>query len=45
MVEKTLNECEEIIFGEPTNKREVLALTKKIREFEEALGLRRRPRI
>ncbi len=45
MVEKTLNECEEIVFGEPTNKREVLALTKKIREFEEALGLRRRPRI
>ena len=44
MVERTLDDCEQIIFGEPTNKREVLALTKKVREFEGALGLRRRPR-
>jgi hypothetical protein len=44
MVEKTLDDCDQIIFGEPTNKREVLALTKRIREFEAALGLRRRPR-
>ncbi len=44
MVEKTLDDCEQIIYGEPTNKGEVLALTKQIREFENALGLRRRPR-
>lgn len=44
-VERTLHDCEQIVFGEPTNKREVLALAKKIREFEEALGLRRRPKI
>ena len=44
MVEKTLDDCEQIIFGERTNKGEVLALTKQIREFENALGLRRRPR-
>lgn len=44
MVERTLDDCDQIIFGEPTNKREVLELTKRIREFEKALGLRRRPR-
>lgn len=44
MVEKTLDDCEQIIYGEPTNNGEVLALTKQIREFEQALGLRRRPR-
>lgn len=45
MVEKALDDCEQIIFGEPTNKREVLALTRKIRDFEDALGLRRRPKM
>lgn len=44
MIERTLDDCDQIIFGEPTNKREVLDLTKRIREFENALGLRRRPR-
>ena len=44
MIESTLDDCDQIIYGEPTNKREVLALTKQIREFEDALGLRRRPR-
>ncbi len=44
MIESTLDDCDQIIYGEPTNKREVLALTKRIREFEDALGLRRRPR-
>ncbi len=41
-VEKTLDDCEQIIFGERTNKREVLSLATKIREIELALGLRRR---
>ncbi len=41
-VEKTMDDCEQIIFGEPTNKREVLDLATKIREIELALGLRRR---
>ena len=41
-VEKTMDDCEQIIFGEPTNKREVLSLVTKIREIENALGLRRR---
>ncbi len=45
MVEKALDDCEQIIFGEPTNKREVLALTRRIRDFEDVLGLRRRPKI
>ncbi|MBK6750706.1 MAG: DUF4350 domain-containing protein [Acidobacteria bacterium] len=42
IVEKTLDDCEQIIFGEPTNKSEVLVLAKHIREFEDALGMRRR---
>ncbi len=44
IVEKTLDDCEQIIFGEPTNKSEVLVLVKHIREFEGALGMRRRIR-
>jgi len=34
--------CEEIVRGEPTNKREVLYLTSRLREVEEKLGLKRR---
>ncbi len=36
-----LNQCQSIIHGEPTNKKEVLRLTKQIREMEESLGLKR----
>ena len=33
--------CEDIMHGEPTNKRTVLKLTGDLREIEETLGLRR----
>jgi hypothetical protein len=33
--------CEEIIHGEPTNKKEVLNLASRLREIEERLGLKR----
>lgn len=33
--------CEDIIRGEPTNKKEVLEITRRLREIEEKLGLRR----
>ncbi len=42
-VEDLLFKCDEIIIGEPTNKREVLSLVTRIREIEFALGLRKRP--
>jgi len=41
-VEKLMFTCEEIIRGEPTNKREVLKLTSRLREVEEILGLKRK---
>lgn len=41
-VETTLFKCEEIIRGEPTNKREVVRLTAELREIETRLGLHRR---
>ncbi len=37
----TLNECEEIIRGETTNKREVVRLVDELRKIENALGLQR----
>lgn len=40
-IENLMFKCEDIIHGEPTNKREVLALTSRLREVEEKLGLRR----
>jgi len=40
-IENLMFKCEDIIHGEPTNKREVLALTSRLREIEEKLGLRR----
>ena len=43
-VENLLFKCEDIIRGEPTNKREILALTARLREIEEKLGLQRRNR-
>ena len=41
-VDKLMFNCEEIIRGEPTNKKEVLQLTSRLREIEEKLGLRRK---
>lgn len=41
-VENLMFKCEEIIRGEPTNKKEVLELTARIREIEEKLGLKRK---
>ena len=40
-IENLMFKCEEIIHGEPTNKREVLDLTSRLREVEEKLGLKR----
>ena len=40
-IENLLFKCEDIIHGEPTNQREVLRLTGRLRETEEKLGLRR----
>ena len=40
-VEETLHQCEEIIRGEATNKREVLRLVNEIREIERQIGIRR----
>ncbi len=39
--ETTLFKCEEIIRGEPTNKREVVELTGQLRELEIKLGIKR----
>lgn len=39
--EDVLFKCEEIIRGEPTNKREVVELTTALREIEAKLGIRR----
>ncbi|MBX7172539.1 MAG: DUF4350 domain-containing protein [Pyrinomonadaceae bacterium] len=36
-----MRKCEEIIQGKPTNKREVLELSGKLREIEDKLGLKR----
>ncbi|MEQ1646207.1 MAG: hypothetical protein ABL959_22335, partial [Pyrinomonadaceae bacterium] len=39
--ETTLFKCEEIIRGEPTNKKQVVTLTGELREIERKLGLAR----
>ena len=39
--ETTLFKCEEIIRGEPTNKKQVVSLTGELREIERKLGLAR----
>ena len=36
-----MRQCEEIIHGEPTNKKEILRLTSRLREIEETLGIKR----
>ncbi len=41
-IENLMFKCEDIIRGEPTNKREVLELTSRLREVEEILGLKRK---
>ncbi len=40
-IEVLMKSCEDIMHGGPTNRKEVLALTQKLREIENALGLRR----
>jgi hypothetical protein len=40
-IETLIQKCEDIIHGEPTNKREVLEITSRLREIEEKLGLKR----
>ncbi len=40
-VDNLMFKCEDIIRGEPTNKREILQITSRLRELEEKLGLRR----
>jgi Na+-transporting methylmalonyl-CoA/oxaloacetate decarboxylase gamma subunit len=40
-IENLMFKCEDIIRGEPTNKREVLQITGRLREIEEKLGLKR----
>lgn len=39
--ENLMLKCEEIIHGEPTDRREVLKLARRIRETEEKLGIKR----
>ncbi|MGI9035993.1 MAG: DUF4350 domain-containing protein [Pyrinomonadaceae bacterium] len=40
-IENLMRQCEEITRGEPTNKREVLEITTRLRELEEKLSLKR----
>lgn len=40
-IERTLATCEDIIRGEPTNKREVVELTAELRDLEMRLGMHR----
>jgi hypothetical protein len=40
-VENLMFKCEDIIRGEPTDKKEVLQITSRLREIEEKLGLKR----
>lgn len=37
-----LNQCQAIVQGERTSKREIVELTKKMREIEETIGLKRK---
>lgn len=40
-IENLMRKAEEITYGEPTNKREVLEITMRLRELEEKLNLKR----
>lgn len=41
-VEDLMFKCEDITYGEPTNKKEMVEITSRLREIEEKLGLQRR---
>ncbi len=41
-VEELMFYCDEVIYGEPTDKRRTLKATREIREIEKALGIRKR---
>jgi Domain of unknown function (DUF4350) len=41
VVEDVLFKCEDIMHGEPTNKKEILALIGRLRAIEEKLGMKR----
>lgn len=41
-IENLIIKCEEIICGEPADKKEILQITRRLREVEEKLGLQRR---
>jgi hypothetical protein len=41
-LENLMSHCENIMHGEPTNKREVLELTSRLREIEDKLNLKRK---
>ena len=43
-IEQLMFKCEEIIYGTPTTRREVLEITMRLREVEARLGLQRRKR-
>lgn len=43
-IETLMFKCEEIVRGEPTDKKEVLQITSRLRKLEEKLGLLRRKR-
>ena len=45
LTEQTLFKCEEIIRGEPTDKREVVELAGALRELEATLGIKRAAKI
>jgi hypothetical protein len=44
-MESLMFKCEDIIRGEPTNKKEVLQIISRLREIEEILGLQRRKKV
>jgi Domain of unknown function (DUF4350) len=41
-IDELLGKCEDVAYGAPTNKKEVLQLAGRLRELEEKLGLQRR---
>jgi hypothetical protein len=43
-LEDLMHKCEDITYGEPTNRREMLRLVERLREIEEMLGLARKSR-
>ena len=41
-IDELMRKCEDVAYGAPTNKKEVLQLAGRLRELEEKLGLQRR---